>query len=168
MAAKEAAPSLGFSRQEYWSGSPLPSPMHESEKWKWSRSVMSDSSRPHGLQPIRLLCPWGFPGKSTGVGCHRLLRVPFTRKVISDILQIIIMFCTFELPYQYGKTYALYMNSFSDRIFPVLVSIGYRFFSTKMNPILDFYNRVFSSARFLCKSLVRKSQTSHELVYLAL
>ena len=26
------------------------------------------------LQPIRLLCPWDFPGKSTGVGCHRLLR----------------------------------------------------------------------------------------------
>ena len=24
--------SLGFSRQEHWSGLPLPSPMHESEK----------------------------------------------------------------------------------------------------------------------------------------
>ena len=47
--------------------------MHESEKWKWSRSVVSDSSRPHGLQPTRLLCPWDFPGKSTGVGCHCLL-----------------------------------------------------------------------------------------------
>ena len=48
--------------------------MHESEKWKWSRSVGSDSSRPHGLQPTRLLHPWDFPGKSTGVGCHCLLR----------------------------------------------------------------------------------------------
>ena len=66
-------PSLGFSRQEHWSGLPLPS-MHKSEKWKWSRSVMSDSSRPHGLQPTRLLHPWDFPGKSTGVGCHCLLR----------------------------------------------------------------------------------------------
>ena len=35
---------------------------------------MSDSSRPHGLQPTRLLHPWDFPGKSTGVGCHCLLR----------------------------------------------------------------------------------------------
>ena len=26
------SPSLGFSRQEYWSGLPFPSPMHESEK----------------------------------------------------------------------------------------------------------------------------------------
>ena len=34
---------------------------------------MSDSSRPHGLQPTRLLLPWDFPGKNTGVRCHRLL-----------------------------------------------------------------------------------------------
>ena len=68
------SPSLGFSRQEHWSGLPFPSPMHESEKWKWSRSVVADSQQPHGLQHTRLLCPWYFPGKSTGVGCHRLLR----------------------------------------------------------------------------------------------
>ena len=48
--------------------------MHESEKWKWSRSVMSDSWRPYGLQPTRLLHPWDFPGKRTGVGCHCLLQ----------------------------------------------------------------------------------------------
>ena len=35
---------------------------------------MCDSSRPHGLQPPRLLHPWNFPGKSTGVGCQCLLR----------------------------------------------------------------------------------------------
>ena len=69
-AAHQAPPSPGFSRQEPWSGLPFPSPMHESEKWKWSRSVMSDSQRPHGLQPTRLLCPWDSPGRSSGVGCH--------------------------------------------------------------------------------------------------
>ena len=74
MAAHQAPPSLGFSRQEHWSGLPFPSPMHESEKWKWSRSVMSDSFQPHGLHPPRLLHPWDFPGKSTGVACHCLLR----------------------------------------------------------------------------------------------
>ena len=31
-AAHEGPPSLGFSRQEHWSGLPFPSPMHESEK----------------------------------------------------------------------------------------------------------------------------------------
>ena len=35
---------------------------------------MFDAQRPHGLQPTRLLHPWDFPGKSTGVGCHCLLR----------------------------------------------------------------------------------------------
>ena len=34
MAAHQALPSLGFSRQEHWSGLPFPSPMHESEKVK--------------------------------------------------------------------------------------------------------------------------------------
>ena len=76
-AAYQAPPSVGFSRQEHWSGLPFPSPMHESEKWKWNRSVVSDSSRPHGLQPTRLLHPWDFPGKSTAVGCHCLLQYGF-------------------------------------------------------------------------------------------
>ena len=31
-AAHQAPPSLGFARQEPWSGVPFPSPMHESEK----------------------------------------------------------------------------------------------------------------------------------------
>ena len=30
--------------------------------------------RPHGLQPVRLLCPWDSPGKNTGVGCHFLFQ----------------------------------------------------------------------------------------------
>ena len=48
--------------------------MHESEKRKSSRSVVSNPQRSHGLQPSRLLRPWDFPGKSTGVGCHCLLQ----------------------------------------------------------------------------------------------
>ena len=32
--ACQALLPMGFSRQEYWSGLPFPSPMHESEKWK--------------------------------------------------------------------------------------------------------------------------------------
>ena len=36
----------------------------------FSRSVVSYSLWPHG--PTRFLCPWDFPGKNTGVGCHFL------------------------------------------------------------------------------------------------
>ena len=39
-----------------------------------SRSVMPDSLGPYGLQPTRLLYPWDFPGKDTGVGCHFFLQ----------------------------------------------------------------------------------------------
>ena len=37
-------------------------------------SAVSGSYRAHGLEPIRLLCPWSFPGKNTGVDCHFLLQ----------------------------------------------------------------------------------------------
>ena len=43
-------------------------------KGKESRSVVSDSLQPYGLQPTRLLSPWDFPGKSTGVDYHFLLQ----------------------------------------------------------------------------------------------
>ena len=33
-------------------------------------SVVSNSLRPHGLQPARLLSSWDFPGKNTGLDCH--------------------------------------------------------------------------------------------------
>ena len=131
--AHQTSLSMGFSRQEYWSGLPFPptgdlpnpgiapaspkspvlaaaaakllqscptlcNPIDGSPpgspvpgilqartlewvaisffnawKWKWSCSVVSDSWRHHGLQLTRLLHPWDFPGKSTGVGCHCLL-----------------------------------------------------------------------------------------------
>ena len=57
-AAHQAPLSLGFSRQEHWSGLPFPSPMHESEKWKWSRSVWS----------------WNLRQGCAGAGPHWLLR----------------------------------------------------------------------------------------------
>ena len=67
-AAHQAPLSLGFSRQEHWSGLPFPSPMHESEKGKGSRAVVSDSSDPmdcslpgssvHGIFQARVL-EWG-------------------------------------------------------------------------------------------------------------
>ena len=48
-------------------------------------SVVSDSSRPHGLQPTRLLHPWDFPGKSTGVGCHYSLNCLLLSKGVACV-----------------------------------------------------------------------------------
>ena len=71
-AAHQAPLSLGFSRQEHWSGLPFPSPMHESEsEVAQLRSTL--------LDPMDCSLPGSsihgdFPGKSTGVGCHCLLQ----------------------------------------------------------------------------------------------
>ena len=46
--------------------------------------------RPHGLQSTRLLCPWDFPGKNTGVGCHFLLQGIFpTQGSNSSLLHLL-------------------------------------------------------------------------------
>ena len=94
----QAPPSMGFSRQEYWSGLPLPSPR---ECWVvsnltgnlggWNQGLRLQQSLPskcvlvmscplqsHGLQPTRLLCPWDSPGKNTGVDCHFLFQGIFS------------------------------------------------------------------------------------------
>ena len=103
-AAHQAPPSTGCSRQEYWSGVPLPSPfrwLHNIEQrslcyvvdpcwwsvfavaavWLYSRSVLgsgfSHSVVSNSLQPHRLLGPGNFPGKNTGAGCHFLLQGTF-------------------------------------------------------------------------------------------
>ena len=52
-----------------------------------SRSVVSNSLGPHGLQPTRLLCPWDSLGKNTGVDCHSLLQGIFlTQELNSGLL----------------------------------------------------------------------------------
>ena len=49
-------------------------------------SGMSDSLQPHGLGLTRLLCPWDFPGKNTGVDCHFLLQGIFLTQGFNSCL----------------------------------------------------------------------------------
>ena len=72
MSPKALLLALFFSNNTLSFGKACPLFIWEVEKW--SCSVVSDSLWPHGLQPPRLLCPWDFPSKSTGVGCHFLLQ----------------------------------------------------------------------------------------------
>ena len=51
-----------------------------------SHSVVSSSLWPHGLQPTRLLCPWNFSGKNTGVSCHFLLQGIFPTQGLNPCL----------------------------------------------------------------------------------
>ena len=94
---------MEFSRPEYWSGQPFPSPgdlpnpgietrapaLQAAESqgkqnivvtnmcvcvYMYMCSVTSDSLQLHRQQPSRILCPRDFPGKTTGLGCHYLLQ----------------------------------------------------------------------------------------------
>ena len=92
-AAYQAPPSMGFSRQEYWSGLPLPSPNKCKVAYMsiWSdetpqffppcvcvwvcvcacvraRSVVSDSLHPHGLLACQAPLSMGFPRQEYWTG----------------------------------------------------------------------------------------------------
>ena len=44
---------------------------------------------PHGLQPTKLLCSWGYPGKNTGVGCHFFLQGVFPLRLNQCLLHLL-------------------------------------------------------------------------------
>ena len=54
--------------------------------------------RPHGLYPARLLCPWDFPGKNTGVGCHFLLQGIFPTQGLNPHLLCLLHWQADSLP----------------------------------------------------------------------
>ena len=60
-----------------------------------SHSVMSDSLRPHGPEPTKLLCPWKFSGKNTAVSCHFLLQRIFLSQRLS--LSLLCVSCIVRL-----------------------------------------------------------------------
>ena len=84
----QAPLSVGFPRWEYWSGLPFPSPgdlprprdrtgiscIGRRILYHWAtREAQINLLWSHGLLPARLLWPWDFLDKNTGVVCHFLL-----------------------------------------------------------------------------------------------
>ena len=68
--------------------------------------VVSVSLGIHGLQPSRLLCPWDFPGKNTGVGCYRLLQGIFLTQGSHPCFMQLLHWQGDSLPTApHGKTY---------------------------------------------------------------
>ena len=98
-AAHQATLSLGFSRQEHWSGLPFPSPVHESEKWKRSHSVASDSLRPmdcsppgfpvHGIFQARVP-EWGAIALSEGILEKWFIPEPGLEKHQMSLAQLVV------------------------------------------------------------------------------
>ena len=76
-------------------------------------SVMSDSLRPRGLQPSRLLCPWDFPGKSTALGCHFLLQgILLTWDLNPCLLCFVPLLCLLQCRRVHWATKEAHYNSF--------------------------------------------------------
>ena len=65
-----------------------------------SCSVVSDFLQPHGLQPTRFLCPWDYPGKSTGIGCHFLLQGIFLTQECNRISSLAGRFFTTSITWE--------------------------------------------------------------------
>ena len=77
-----------------------------------SLSVVSHFLRPSGLYPTRLFCPWDFPGKITGVGCHFLLhnRASLIAKLVKNppaMQKTPAQFLSQEDPLEKGISYPL-------------------------------------------------------------
>ena len=63
-----------------------------------SCSTVSYSLRLRGVKPIRLLCPWDFPGKNTRVGCHFLLQGIFPGPELNPYLLHLLHWLVDSLP----------------------------------------------------------------------
>ena len=59
---------------------------------------MSDSLRPYGLSPSRLLCPWDSQGKNTAVGYHFLLQGIFLIQELNSCLLCLLHWQEGSLP----------------------------------------------------------------------
>ena len=61
---------------------------------------MSDSVRPHRLQPTRLHGPWDSPGKNTGVGCHFLLQCMKVKSETKSLSRVRLLATPWTAAYQ--------------------------------------------------------------------
>ena len=78
-----------------------------------SHSAVSNSFQPCGLYPARLLCPWNFPGKNTGVGCRALLQGIFQTQGLNPGLLYLLHWQVDSLPLSHLGSPLLYLHLLS-------------------------------------------------------
>ena len=76
---------------------------------------------PYGLQPTRLLCPWDFPGKNTGVGCHSLLQGNFLTQGLNPWL-LCLLHCRQSLCHWATGEADVVINVLLTSVWPILSS----------------------------------------------
>ena len=72
-----------------------------------------------------LLCPWDFPGKNTGIGCHALLqRIFLIQELNPDLLPLLVLQVDSYLLSRQGSPY-IYIYTGTYTIFQILLHLGY-------------------------------------------
>ena len=112
-----------------------------------SHSIMSNSLWPRGLQPTRLLYPWSFPGKNTGVGCHSLLQVGLPNPGIkprSPALQAVLFFFLTVWATREAQACLPNIQSQPECVGPACIYIGCMYVDTKcVGPACIYIYRLF-------------------------
>ena len=88
----------------------------------------------HELEPARLLCPWNFPGKNTGAGCHFLLQGIFPPPGLKQGL-LHCMQMLYHLNHQ-GRPTSKVGTSVKEKFKPKLLPLILIFLSLKLGKIL--------------------------------
>ena len=93
------------------------------------------------MYPTRLLCPWDFPGKTTGVGCHSLLQGIF----LAEGLNLGLLHCRWILHHlnHQGSPCIYYMYLHMDYIniysFVIYICAYVYIFDTYVNTLFKLY-----------------------------
>ena len=105
-----------------------------------SHSVMSNSLRLIGLQHTRILSPWDFSGKNTGVGCHFLLQGIFPTPgshphllclLLGSLGHTVVLFFSLLWFYFFGHATWLAGSQFPDRGGTRAIAVKARILNTR-------------------------------------
>ena len=96
--------------------------------------------QPHGLQPARLLCPWGSPDKNTGVGSHALLQSIFPTQELNLSLLPLLHWQVDSLPLCHVG---------SPQIMPLKLPLCFSAFMQSLHFFLDYLCLVKQVCSFL-------------------
>ena len=136
---------------------------------------MSDSLQLRGLQPSRLLCPWDFPGRNTGVGCHAVLQGLFLTQGWNPHLLCLLYWqegslhqCHLESP-RINRLLLLFQTSYFWFLFPDCFTLSdlqqhnqqkWRTAMFALLPILDGKHSVFIISMMLLVSFCRQPSST--------
>ena len=119
---------------------------------------MSDSSKPCGLGPSRLLCPWDFPGKNTGVGYHAHLQGIFPIQALSPCLLSLLYWQVDSLPLMPpGKPIEYYaaIKNYTLRTWKSIFSVKWEKNSKEVK-LYTMWSQLFLFSMWICVCVYAK------------